>query len=363
MHPTPSHSQPPRRRFLQGSLGLVALGLTGLHPGQAATATTATAGSIPPDATLFRQWVAQPGISRELRELRQLISHYFQSVPASASMAEKRLARANLYLQHIPLPNDLRFTPVELAGVHGEWSETPASDPHRVLLYLHGGGYVVGSARGWRAVGAVLGRAASMRTFSVDYRLAPEHPYPAALEDAVAAYRWLLDSGIPAGKIVFAGDSAGGGLALATLLKVRDLKLPMPAAAFVMSPWTDMTMSGFSIDHPTSFDPFNRRPALIGSATKYLAGHSDRDPLVSPLFADLSGLPPLLIQVGDEEAYRDDATGLARRAADFEIKVELQTWPHVFHVWQAWTPQLPEAREAMAKAAHFLQQATDTGSD
>ncbi|MHC1481377.1 alpha/beta hydrolase [Frateuria aurantia] len=311
-----------------------------------------------PDSVRFQQWEQQPGISPELAQLRQLISRYFLSVPANASMDQKRTARANLYLQHIPLPADLHFSPVDAGAVHGEWSDTPTEDRQRVLLYLHGGGYVVGSVKGWRVVGPVVGRAAGMRTFSVEYRLAPEHPYPAALDDAIAAYRYLLAAGYAPQHIAFAGDSAGGGLALATLLKARQLGLPMPAAAFVMSPWTDLTMSGHSIDHPLNFDPFNRHPALIGSANKYLAGHSPTDPLVSPLFADLGGLPPLLIQVGDEEAYRDDATGLARRAADYEVKVQLQTWPHVFHVWQAWTPQLPEAREAVAKAAVFLKQAT-----
>ena len=165
MPTTPTSNRPLRRLFLQGSLGLAASAMPGLRVTRAATTALTATGSLPSDSSLFSQWVAQPGISTELRQLRELISHYFQSVPAHASLAEKRTARANLYLQHIPLPNDLRFTPVELAGVRGEWSETPASDPHRILLYLHGGGYVVGSAKGWRAVGAVLGRAAGMRTF------------------------------------------------------------------------------------------------------------------------------------------------------------------------------------------------------
>jgi acetyl esterase/lipase len=341
-----------RRRLLKmaAAVPLIAgTSLAGLSTGARADTLT--------DAPLFKAWVAEPGIPPALRKVRTIISEYFLSLPANASMAQKRIARANLYLKNIPLPNDLRFTSVDTAGVRGEWADTPSADPHRVLFYLHGGGYVVGSPQGWRAVGAVLGRSAGMRTFSLEYRLAPEHAYPAALDDTVAGYRWLLDQGIDPRHIGFAGDSAGGGLALCTLLKARALGLPMPAAAYLMSPWTDLTMSGASIDHPRTFDPFNRRVGLIGSAGKYLQGHDPKDPFVSPLFGDLAGLPPLLVHIGDDEAYLDDATAIARVAAGAGVPVQLKTWPQMFHVWQAWGPLLPQAAMATNEAATFLRQA------
>lgn len=330
----------------------------GLFPVAAGLGFRVNAGTVSPDQASFDTWVDAPGTSASLRRVRGIIRAYFLAQPPDATLAQKRAARIALYADHIALPGDLHYTPVATTAVRGEWSFIEGNDTGPVVYYLHGGGYGMGSAQGWRAVGAVLGRTAGMRTFSLDYRLAPEHPYPAAVDDAVAGYRWLLAQGIAPERIAMAGDSAGGGLALACLLRARDEGLPLPAAAFLMSPWTDLTMQGPSIDHPRAFDPFNRRKGLEASARQYLAGHDPKDPLVSPLFANLKGLPPLLVHVGDDEAYLDDTTSLVRAAGGAGVSVRLRQWPDMFHVWHAWAPLLPEAREAMADAAAFLRQAT-----
>lgn len=314
------------------------------------------AGTVP-DQDAFDAWVDAPGISPALRHVRGIIRSYFLAQSPDAPLARKRLAREALYGKNIVLPSDLAFSRIDTDRVHGEWSSTPASDSSAVLYYLHGGGYGMGSAAGWRAVGAVLGRSAGMRTFSLDYRLAPEHPYPAAIDDAMVGYRWLLGQGIDARRIVVAGDSAGGGLALALLMRARDEGVALPAAAFLMSPWTDLTMQGKSIDSPRAFDPFNRRKGLVASARQYLAGHDAKDALVSPLFGRLEKLPPLLVHVGDDEAYLDDTLSLARAVGTAGGDVRVREWPDMFHVWHAWGPLLPPAREAMAEAGAFLRDA------
>ena len=336
-----------RRRLLQWA---------GLFPLATSLGFRVIATPLSPDQASFDAWVNAGDLSPALRRVRGIVRNYFLSQSPDATLTQKRKARIALYSDNIPIPGDIRYTQVATATVRGEWSATDANTTGPVIYYLHGGGFAVGSAEGWRAVGAVLGRTAGMRTFSLDYRLAPEHPYPAALDDAMAGYRWLLSQGVPPEHIVFAGDSAGGGLAVSCLLRARDEGLPMPASAFLMSPWADLTMTGASIDHPRAFDPFNRRKGLELSARQYLAGHDAKDPLVSPRYGRLDGLPPLLVHVGDDEAYLDDALSLARAAGMAGVSVRLRQWRDVFHVWHAWGPLLPEARDAMADAAAFLRQ-------
>jgi epsilon-lactone hydrolase len=238
--------------------------------------------------------------------------------------------------------------PVVIVDVAGAGSEN-------VILYFHGGAYAIGSAASSVGLASDLARRAGTRLISVDYRLAPEDPHPAALEDAVAAYRELLDSGVPACRIAIAGESAGAGLAAATLTALNDAGLPQPSSAFLMSPWADLTLSGDSMTARAPADPALTPEGLKRRANDYVAGGDPNDGLVSPVFADLAGLPPLLIQVGSHEILLDDATRLATRAAAGDVAVTLEVTPGVPHVFQAFAAILDEGDAALASAADFLR--------
>lgn len=244
---------------------------------------------------------------------------------------------------------------VDLDGVPGVWVQTP--EPVRkgkVLLYLHGGGYMIGSAQTDLALPLQLGPGAGIEVLSVDYRLAPEHPYPAALDDALTAYRWLLKSGYRGRDIGVFGDSAGGGLALSLALAVRDAKLPLPAALVLFSPMTDMTGSGDTHDTMRRFDPI-----LTSDATDrwslYFGDHDPRDPLISPVHADLRDLPPMLVQTGTREVLLSDSVRFARRAREAGVDVTLDLWEGMWHVFPA-TPGIPEGKQAAAEAAEYLRE-------
>lgn len=241
-----------------------------------------------------------------------------------------------------------------VGGVPGEW--LGAEDAPRTLLYLHGGGYIACSPRTHRPVTKAFAQA-GLRVFAPDYRLAPEHPYPAALDDAVAAYRGLLDAG--AQGVVVAGDSAGGGLALALMLRLRDLGLPLPARAVLFSPWTDLAATGESIRSNTRRDAMFFGDGIARGADAYVGAADRRDPLISPLYADLAGLPPLLIHVGANEVLRDDSTRLADRALAAGVAVDLRVWPVVPHVWQIMAGFIPEGRQSLDAAARFLLAPTE----
>ena len=200
--------------------------------------------------------------------------------------------------------------PSSAGGVPAEWTSTPAADPHRVILFLHGGAYIAGSIRSHRHMIAEAGRQAHARTLALDYRLAPEHPFPAAPHDALAAYRFLLSSGFDPGNIALAGESAGGGLALATLISLRDENTPLPAHVWLSSPWTDLTMTGETMTTKAAVDPLIQRAYLQETAALYLNGTDPTNPLVSPINADLHGLPPMLIQIGTAETLLSDSPGL-----------------------------------------------------
>ena len=254
----------------------------------------------------------------------------------------------------LPGPDDLVNEAVDAGGVSGEFISAPGADATRCIYYLHGGGYVIGSVNTHRVLGYDLSKASGARVLSVDYRLAPEHPFPAGLEDAVAGYRWLLESGIKPEHVVIAGDSAGGGLALATLVALRDRNLPLPAAAVCFSPWVDLLGEGESMQTRAAIDPMVQKEALLWYTGLYMAGDDPRDPLASPLYADLSGLPPMLIQVGDSETLLDDSTRLTDRLKAAGVSVELQVWDRMIHVWQLFAPVLSEGREAIDKAGAFI---------
>ncbi|WP_250512070.1 alpha/beta hydrolase [Caballeronia sp. INDeC2] len=239
----------------------------------------------------------------------------------------------------------------------GEWL-TPPTNPRATILYLHGGGYYFCSPRSHRAITFGLATRANARVFSLDYRLAPEHRFPAALDDSVAAYRRLLEDGVPAHSIVIAGDSAGGGLALATLLALRDVGDPLPAAAVLLSPWTDLTGSGESMRTNDGRDPMYHASVFPRVAAQYLGPTDARHPYASPIFGEFERLPPLLIQVGDTELLLDDSTRVATKARAAGVRVELEIWRNVPHIFQIWAPFMPEARDALSRAATFIDAAT-----
>lgn len=254
----------------------------------------------------------------------------------------------------LPAPSDIQSEPVTANGVSGVFISAPGADPSRCIYYLHGGGYVIGSVNTHRVLAYDLSKASGARVLSMDYRLAPEHPFPAGLEDAVAGYQWLLDSGVKSEHIVIAGDSAGGGLTVATLLALRDRGIALPAAALCFSPWVDLLGEGASMSTRAEVDPMVQKDALLWYTGLYMAGGDPKDPLASPLYADLSGLPPTLIQVGDAETLLDDSTRLAERMKAAGVEVELEVWDRMIHVWQIFAPILSEGREAIAKAGAFV---------
>ncbi len=255
-------------------------------------------------------------------------------------------------------PPDTHIESVDAGGVPGEWVCAPEVDQDRVLLYLHGGGYVIGSTHTHRGLIAGLSAAADCRALALDYRLAPEHRYPAAVDDAVKAYRWLLDTGWSPNRIAIAGDSAGGGLTLATLVALRDAGDPLPAAAAPISPWTDLEGTGNSMRTHVDKDPMVEPGGLLGMARLYLGDADPRQPTASPLHADLTGLPPLLIQVGELETLLDDATRVAASARENGVAVTLEVWPDMVHVWHLFAPMVPEGRQAIAGIGAFLKQHT-----
>lgn len=288
-------------------------------------------------------------------ELSQLIAGLRAGGPDLAAPPEEARAGFEALLATLPVAEDIRFTPETLGGVSGLRAETDGMTADAALLYLHGGAYVVGSAQGYRGLAAELGRAAGMTAHAIDYRLAPEHPFPAAIDDAVAAYRALLDQGIAAERIAIAGDSAGGGLTLAALVKLREAGLPLPACGLLLSPWADLACEGASITEKAAEDPSLNEAPLRITAAHYLNGADPRTPLASPIHADLRGLPPLFIQVGSAEILLDDAVRVARAAGAAGVSVRLDIWPDMVHVWHAFAFMLGAGRAAITDAGSFLR--------
>ena len=238
-----------------------------------------------------------------------------------------------------------------------EWTSTSSADQSRVILCLHGGGYVSGSIASHRSMVSHLGVASDARTLALGYSLAPEHPFPAACEDALAGYRFLVDSGFHPSRIVLAGDSAGAGLVMSTLLALRAEGAPMPAGGFLISPWVDLLNSGPSITAKAAVDPMISKAYLDDFAGQYLHGVDPRTLKASPLYADLHGLPPLLIQVGTAETLLDDATRLVARAGDANVRAILSVWPEMIHVWHLFHSRLRDARAAINEAGAWMRAA------
>jgi acetyl esterase/lipase len=282
------------------------------------------------------------------------IRRILEANPRPAGLHERR-QRLDALGEQYPLPTDVRVETADANGVAAEWTATPEADSERVILYLHGGGYTTGSLKSHRHMVAQAGREARARTMALEYRLAPEHPFPAAVEDAVASYRFLLSRGFSANRIAVAGDSAGGGLTVALLVSLRDAGLPLPACAWCISPWVDLEGTGASMTAKATVDPMVQQGYLIELAEAYLNGADPRTPLAAPLHADLKGLPPILIQVGSAETLLDDAVRLAGAAGSADVRVRLEVWPDMIHVWQLFYQQVAAGRRALAEAGAFIR--------
>jgi acetyl esterase/lipase len=244
---------------------------------------------------------------------------------------------------------------VSADGVDGEWIAPGGAQPDKAILYFHGGGFRLGSVCSHRDLIARIADASRCRVLAINYRLAPEHRFPAPVEDAVAAFSWMLDQGLKPENIAFAGDSAGGNLVLAAMLSLRERGLPLPAAGALMSPWTDLAATGASYVSRTDADPIHQRPMILALAKNYLGDGGDPcHPLVSPLYADLTGLPPLLIQVGDRETVLDDSAMFTKKARAAGVDVELQVWDGMIHVFQMFAAELAEGCRAIESIAQFL---------
>ena len=259
----------------------------------------------------------------------------------------------------VELPADVRYERASVGGVAAEWALPPAAasaeDAGATLLYCHGGAYCLGSVATHRGLVGRIAVASGMRALSLEYRLAPEHPYPAAIDDAVTAYRALVARGISSERIALAGDSAGGGLTVATLLALRDAGDRLPAAGVCISPWLDLTGSGASWQTRAAEDPMIQRSGLARFADMYLGGKNPRTPLASPIFAELAGLPPMLVHVGSAEVLLDDSRVFAERARAAGVDVTLEVWEDMIHVWHAFAPGLPEAVRAIDRIGQYLR--------
>jgi monoterpene epsilon-lactone hydrolase len=273
---------------------------------------------------------------------------------ASLSIAERR-AQYDRAERVFPTPADVKVETVTAPERPAEWLRPPGIRTDAAVLYLHGGGYVIGSPRSHRHLAAAIARAGGTAALLLDYRLAPEHPFPAALEDAVAAYEWLLARGIAPERIVVAGDSAGGGLTVATLLALRDRQLPRPGAGVCISPWVDLTCSGATYVTKAAVDPIVARESVTMMAQAYAGAGDPKGSLLSPLYADLRGLPPLLVQVGSDEVLLDDALGLGERARAAGVDVTVREWPAMIHVWHWFLPMLAEAERAIEGIGTFVR--------
>jgi epsilon-lactone hydrolase len=287
----------------------------------------------------------------------QAIVEMLRSQPVVNPNASVEEARAGFeqVASMFPVDADIKREVVIAGGVKAEWVSVPDADAGRAVLYLHGGGYVIGSIDTHRSLAARLSRASKARVLVIDYRLAPEHPHPAAVDDSVAAYRWMLTQGLKPARIAVAGDSAGGGLTVATLVAIRDAKLPLPGAGACLSPWVDLEGIGESMTTRAGVDPIVQKAGLLQMAAAYLAGKDPRTPLAAPLYADLSGLPPLLIQVGTAETLLDDASRLAERARKAGVTVSYEPWESMIHVWHLFAPMLDEGQQAIDRIGEFVR--------
>jgi len=288
-----------------------------------------------------------------LLELYFRIQHTFSN-PAGQTDVRKERAYLEGLGSMFKLPKGIQVVKELANGVAAEWLIPPAVSPGRVVLYLHGGAYVAGSINSHRSIAANIAIAAKARAFIIDYRLAPEHPHPAAVEDAVAVYKWLLSNKVDSKHLAVVGDSAGGGLTLALLISLRDGNIPLPAAGICLSPWTDLAFSGESWKSKAAVDLIVFDIKEREFARLYLGGIDPKTPLASPLYADLKGLPPLLVQVGTNEVLLSECTQMVERAKQAGVNAVLDEWEKMQHVWQFAASFIPEGRRAIARIGEFI---------
>ena len=289
-----------------------------------------------------------PEFAAFLKSLKENLKSSHDSVAAARAGWEATAAR-------FPPASDLVFTPADANGVPVEWVAAPNADPDRVVLYFHGGGYVMGSIPSYRELAGRLSRASAARVLLVDYRLAPEHPFPAAVDDVVTVCRWLAGRFGGLRRVVFGGDSAGGGLTLAALVSLRDAREELPAAAFCISASTDLAKTGDSIRARAHLDPIIQLPSTVAHAKRYLGENGDAtNPLASPLYAPMHGLPPLMIMVGTHEMLYDDSTRVADKARLAGVDVTLEVAEEMVHIWPFFAAILPEGREAIERIGAFV---------
>jgi monoterpene epsilon-lactone hydrolase len=281
---------------------------------------------------------------------KKILGRFFPSF--DLPVAEQR-AKAEKMAHFMRLPKGVTGQPVEAGGVSGEWF-IPEGTRDGVLLYLHGGAYNLGSVNAQREFLSRLTKVCGVKILAIDYRLAPEHPFPAAVEDTVSAYEWLLEQEYAPARIVIAGDSAGGGLTLAALVALRDKGRPLPVGAVCLCPWTDLALTGASMRDKAQAEIILDEKSLAGFAAAYVGEEALTAPLVSPLYADLSGLPPLLVQVGTDEILLDDSLRMAQRAEAAGVEVDLQVWEGMFHVFHMF-PFFSETREAVENIEVFVR--------
>jgi acetyl esterase/lipase len=274
--------------------------------------------------------------------------------PATQDIADSR-ARFEKMCAFLGGAPDAKREKVDVDGVPAEWVAAPGCDTSRAVLFLHGGGYAIGSINTHRRLAYDVSAASGARVLLIDYRLAPEHPFPAAVDDAATAWRWLLKQGLATDKLAVAGDSAGGGLTIATLVNLRDRKLGLPACAVAISPWVDLEGVGTSMTTRAGADPMVQKAGLTWMADMYLAGKDARTSLAAPLHADLGGLPPVLVQVGTAETLLDDATRIAERLHRAGSEVKLSVWPNMLHVFPLFAPILSEGMDGCREIGQFMR--------
>jgi epsilon-lactone hydrolase len=291
------------------------------------------------------------------RILHQTLRRVTNAINIPRSIQEKRALIDELARRGIRIPRDVTVRTVQAGSIHAEWVESRNTDPQKAILYLHGGGYCICSVDTHRGLAARLALASQVRVLIIDYRLAPENPYPAALDDALAAYRWLIAQGFHPRQLAIGGDSAGGGLALTTALSLRDMGEALPAALFLLSPWTDLTFSGESYRALKKKDPiFGGESGTLEFGPAYLGVADPTNPRISPLFADLNGLPPTIIHVGSDEILLDDSTRLELNLRKAGVKTRLEIWQGMWHVFQIFAPYVPEAQQSIQQIGDFISE-------
>lgn len=290
-------------------------------------------------------------LEKVIQAFREMGSRPPRDIQDSREILERALSR-------FPPASDVICQPVSAGGVPAEWVSTPRADPSRAVLYCHGGAYTRGSAKAWRDLASRLARASESRVLVVDYRLAPEHQFPVAVEDAVRSYRWLVAQGVAPGRIVVAGDSSGGGLALALMLSLREAGEALPAGAALLSPWVDLECTGETMTTKAAVDPVAQREPLRARGRMYLGDADPRNPLASPLYGDLRGMPPLLVHVGSSEVLLDDSNRIVEKARAAGVDVTLEVWDDMVHEWQIFSAILPEGQQSLERIGRFVRERT-----